>query len=122
MYYKLHSRQRCGKLNLTKTRNECFSRSRSRASPPMQRHASRSSFNLSDSQLYFVSFAVPPPLAPLAASVTPQSLSSRHLGLDCHPVFKKPTETKKSAPYDPAGFRKNRSNSVKFGENRSKSI
>jgi hypothetical protein len=35
-----------------------------------------------------------------------------------HPVFKKPAETKKLAPSDPADFRKNRSNSVKFGENR----
>jgi hypothetical protein len=38
------------------------------------------------------------------------------------PVFKKPAETKKSAPSDPAGFQKNRPNSVKFGENRLKSI
>jgi hypothetical protein len=38
------------------------------------------------------------------------------------PVFKKPAETKKSTPSDPAGFQKNRPNSVKFGENRLKSI
>jgi hypothetical protein len=32
-------------------------------------------------------------------------------------VFKKPAETKKSAPSDPAGFQKNRPNSVKTGRN-----
>jgi hypothetical protein len=37
-------------------------------------------------------------------------------------VFKKPAKTKISAPSDPAGFQKNRPNSVKFGENWPKSI
>jgi hypothetical protein len=32
-------------------------------------------------------------------------------------VCKKPAETKKLAPFDPAGFRKNRPNSVKTGQN-----
>jgi hypothetical protein len=44
----------------------------------------------------------------------------RHM--ESRAVFKKPAETKKSAPSDPAGFRKNWPNSVKFGENRPKSI
>jgi hypothetical protein len=38
------------------------------------------------------------------------------------PVFKKPVDTKKSPPSDSVDFRKNWSNSVKFGKNRSKSI
>jgi hypothetical protein len=47
--------------------------------------------------------------------------TAQHSSAMCTLVFKKPAETKKSAPFDPSVF-ENLSNSVKFGENRSKFI